>query len=536
MRKYLILLLSIVLLLTTSCSLSDKDSGDGGVCEHIWGEWITVSNATCSESGLERRVCLKNSNHVESKETVKLDHLFDEGEVTTEPTESEEGEMTFTCTVCGAAKVEKIPIREPSDDTFDPEEPVTITFYHSMGVALRIILDSSIEDFNRLYPNITVRHESLGSYDGLFSQIRGEMAVGEAPSLALSYPDHVAFYKAAGKALALDTFIEDETYGLTDAELSNFIPGFYEEGKQYGDGVTYTLPLGKSTDVLYYNKTFFEENGLAVPTTWEDMERVCRIIKEKHPNDIPLGYDSESNLFITMCEQLGGDYVSSTGEFLFDNDTNKGFVKELREWYRDGLMTTSELLGGYTSSLFLGEWDEGVRCYMSVGSSGGAAYYQPATNSEYGFEVGVAPLPQIDSSSSKTLSQGPSICIFDNGNAQESMAAWLFAKHLATDELYQGSVSMKYGYLPVIKSVLNNPIYAEFLGSDSLTSNVISMAFAEMDSYFAPPTFVGSSVARDQVGKLLLKCLAEEMSNVDEMIDELFREAIQSCEYLSERT
>ena len=42
----------------------------------------------------------------------------------------------------------------------------------------------------------------------------------------------------------------------------------------------YSLPFNKSTEVLYYNKTFFEENNLTVPTTWDEMEEVSNKITE----------------------------------------------------------------------------------------------------------------------------------------------------------------------------------------------------------------------------------------------------------------
>ena len=66
----------------------------------------------------------------------------------------------------------------------------------------------------------------------------------------------------------------------------------------------YTLPMSKSTEVLYYNKTFFDANGLTPPTTWDEMEALCNKIVEIDPYSIPLGYDSENNWFITMTEQL----------------------------------------------------------------------------------------------------------------------------------------------------------------------------------------------------------------------------------------
>ncbi|MBR2983961.1 MAG: extracellular solute-binding protein, partial [Clostridia bacterium] len=236
---------------------------------------------------------------------------------------------------------------------------VTIKFYHTMGENLNTVLDEYIVEFNKLYPNIHVEWEQVGGYDDVKNQISTEITVGGQPNIAYYYPDHVALYNMAGAVTPLDDLIAStieeeradgtkEIIGLTDAQKSDFIEGYYNEGKSFGDNLMYTMPFSKSTEVLYYNKTFFDKNKLAVPTTWDELEAVCRKIKEIDPDSIPLGYDSESNWFITMCEQLGSPYTSATGDhFLFDNKTNRDFVKRFRGWYLDGLVTTQELYGSY---------------------------------------------------------------------------------------------------------------------------------------------------------------------------------------------
>ena len=208
----------------------------------------------------------------------------------------------------------------------------------------------------------------------------------------------------------------------------------------------YTLPLSKSTEVLYYNKTFFDEHNLTVPTTWDELEAVCAKIKEIDPNAIPLGYDSEANWFITMCEQYGSDYTA-TGDnnFLFDNETNRNFVKKFRSWYQEKLVTTEELSGGYTSALFTGESDSGTRCYMCIGSTGGATYQQPnQTNGEFEFEVGIATIPQVDADNKKvtdgSVSKWPTVTITFKGNYTGTKSAdiigkddWLVARDVKND-------------------------------------------------------------------------------------------------------
>ena len=425
---------------------------------------------------------------------------------------------------------------------------ITIKFYHSMGAQLQEILNTAIEDFNKIYPNITVEHESYGDYDGVRDQIKTEISVGNQPNLAYCYPDHIALYNVAGAVQTLDVLINDPDVGFTKAQLDDFIEGYYNEGKTFGDGKMYSLPLSKSTEVLYYNKTFFEEHDLIVPTTWDEMEEVCRQIKALEPTCIPLGYDSESNWFITMCEQYKSPYTSATGEnFLFNNQTNIDFVTRFRTWYQNKWVTTEELSGGYTSALFTGESSSstdsessvpaGTRCYMCIGSTGGATYQQPnQTNGKFEFEVGITSIPQVNPEAPKVISQGPSICIFKKDNPQEVLATWLFAKFLTTDVNFQASVSMNNGYAPVIKSVKDHPVYAEFLESAD-TANIqayaVKVALEQEAAYYASPAFNGSSVARQQVGLLIQKCFALEGDDVDAAIAKAFQDAVAECKYQS---
>ena len=423
---------------------------------------------------------------------------------------------------------------------------VTITFYHTMGSSLRDVLDAYIEEFNKLYPNIHVEHEQTGGYDDVRNQISTELTVGGGPNIAYCYPDHVALYNIAGATVQLDNLIDSqievtradgttEILGLTDAQKSDFIEGYYNEGLSYGDGHMYTLPFSKSTEVLYYNKTFFDANGLSVPTTWDEMEDLIQMIKLIDPSSTPLGYDSEANWFITMCEQGGSAYTSATGEhFLFNNDANKAFVKRFRNWYQKGYVTTQQLNGDYTSNLFTAT--TGTRCYMSIGSSAGATHQRPTANDDgtYPFEVGIASIPQLDTENPKVISQGPSIVILNKTNPQEVIASWLFVKFLTTSAEFQAEFSMASGYVPVIKSVSENAIYADFLANADGGNNIAALAakvcLDQESAYYVSPAFNGSSKARDAVGALMQACfILENDSTLDADIDAAFEKAIADC-------
>ena len=423
---------------------------------------------------------------------------------------------------------------------------VTITFWHTMGADNKNLLESAIKRFNDIYPNITVEHQSYGDYDGVFDQIRTKLTAGNQPNLAFCYPDHVATYNKSESVVVLDDLISNtnvlssgEMMGFTQAQLDDFIEGYYNEGKEYGDGKMYSLPFQKSTEVLYYNKTVFDSLGLEAPETWDDVEEIIQALKEAYPNSTPLGYDSDENFFITLTEQYGSEYTSATGDhYTFVNDKNKAFMEKFATWYQKGWMTTSELMGGsYTSDAFKKANDEVGKVFMSIGSSAGARYQRPdKVDGAYPFEVGIVSIPQVDPSNPKVISQGPSICIFEDENVQEVYASWLFLKFLTTDQRFQAEYAMKSGYVPVIKSVMDTKQYKDALveadGGDFITSLVALVALQQEDAYFTSPAFAGSADARTQVGLLVQSVFSKYKLNQDnsDMIDAEFQKFYEICQ------
>ena len=438
---------------------------------------------------------------------------------------------------------------------------VVISFYHTMGEGLRTELDKAIAKFNEMYPNITIDHKQVGGYNDVLNTIKNDLNTGSQPNIAYCYPDHVALYNKASAVVALDNLINSKievtdakgnktVLGLTAEQIADFVPGYYAEGAVYDErGTMYTLPMSKSTEALYYNKTFFEKHNLKVPTTWDEMEEVCRKIKEIDPLSIPLGYDSEANWFITMCEQLGSGYTSldKNNPFLFDNEENRAFVERFAGWYKEGLVTTQALYGSYTSGLFKEVAADKQKCYMVIGSTGGASHQVPPGDGKggYAFEAGMATIPQMDTNNRKVISQGPSLVIFEDSKQntitkQEVLASWLFVKYLTTDVEFQAKFSMASGYAPVIKSVQDNETYKEeFLelanGYDQLIAQSVKLALAQADAYYVSPAFVGSSAARVQVENILKNVFAkvlEGSQKTKDIIDAEFKAAMTECNHV----
>ena len=435
---------------------------------------------------------------------------------------------------------------------------VEVVFYHTMGQNLRPVLQKYIAEFNKIYPDITINESSIGGYDDVRDQVITELQAGKQPAIAYCYPDHVATYLRSKKVIDLNEYINDESVGLTDAQIADFISGYYSEGMQFGDtSKMYTLPFSKSTEVMYYNKTFFEANGLSVPDHWfstgssdtSSVEYVIKAIKEIDPDSIPLGYDSEANWFITMTEQLKTPYTAAvekvSDRFLFNDDANVEFCNKFRDWALKGLLTTQVIYGGYTSGLFTNNKanDEGkvIHSYISIGSSAGAVHQCPAKNDDgsYPFEVGIAEIPQADASNKKVISQGPSICMLKQKDENVNNAAWLFIKYLLTSPEFQAEFSMASGYVPVLKSTFELDAYKEFLDGANYNKEGIAALSAKIcmeqeEAYFTSPAFIGSSDARDQVGQLLVNYISASEGTSEAGLRQLFIDAYNRCVSLNQ--
>ena len=98
---------------TTQTGLSKHTCADCGaaktkvlpkvVCDHIWGQWKADDDKTHTHR-------CTNDNGCTAYQT--QEHAWDAGVVTAEPTETAEGVKTYTCSVCGHTKEEKLAMLE----------------------------------------------------------------------------------------------------------------------------------------------------------------------------------------------------------------------------------------------------------------------------------------------------------------------------------------------------------------------------------------------------------------------------------------
>lgn len=436
---------------------------------------------------------------------------------------------------------EKIELRDIP--TLDTNATIDVKFWHAMGKVNQEIIQDIIDSFEKLYPNIHVTQTSLGDYTTLRDTITSGIPADELPTIAQTYPDHVALY-LKGKAVSeLNSYLActktvqladgtTDKIGLTKAEQDEYISGFWAEGTIYDSiGTMYSIPFNKSTEVLYYNKTLFDKYKWQEPKTWEDVVAIseafkatpeCAALEKEGKKCAGFSYDSEANLFITLTQQWGGEYTkfgsNGKGEYAFNNAKSKAAIKFFSDNFEKGLLATTTYFGtNYSSDAF-----KAGQIVMTLGSSAGASYNVPSDGS---FEVGVTTYPQHDASNSQVIQQGTNVTLFKCSDPQEELAGWLFMKYLTN---YESAYKWCTGtsYFPIRKDVLNSDEYKAHISGETVDElgNVVyepttqqlaqKVGLSQQNWFFTNVAFVGSSAARDNA-ELIVKAVLYAGTPID---------------------
>ena len=439
-----------------------------------------------------------------------------------------------------------------------------ITFWHAMGQANQAVIQQMIDSFEKAYPMFDVEQTSQGGYTDLRDKILYSVPVGEGPTIAQAYPDHIANYLYANALTSLDeeyigntatvgsliNYTEDATWatsaaataqvGWTQAEIDDFVGAFYAEGAVYGDGKMYCVPFNKSTEVLFYNKTLFQKyaaqlaefgvqaDGTWRNPTWDQVEGIAKFYPTTEEykgldatlKEVASGFsvDSEANLFITLTQQWGGKYTgfdaNGKGQYLFNNAQSKEAISWFANNFNQGIFGTAQKFGTDYSSDAFKAW----QCIMTTGSSAGASYN---TSSE--FETGVAEYPQrADGQNKNVIQQGTNVCLFDRDNDLEELGGWLFMKWMTNFEnalLWCTNTA----YFPIRESVYNSAEYQAKVADGTVTSQAQLVGWSQQTIFYTSEAFMGSSKARDEAEGLVRAVL------VGTPIDQAYQAAIDNC-------
>lgn len=205
----------------------------------------------------------------------------------------------------------------------ESEEEITLRFAWWGGDARTEATLAVIEQFEALYPNITIEPE-YGSSDGYHDKLATQLASGTAADIVQVDPETLPTYVATG-----DYFLDYNDY---DFDLSNFEAAYI--GKQINgnyDGKQLGLPTGIAGPAMIVNEELAEQFGIdfTADYDWDDLIEWGKMVHEADPDCylLCINKDYITNLVVlTYLKQLTGTTVFDT-ETKALNATEEDFVK-----------------------------------------------------------------------------------------------------------------------------------------------------------------------------------------------------------------
>jgi len=416
-------------------------------------------------------------------------------------------------------------------DEFDSTREYEITFWakNDTNKAQTQIYEKAIEDFEALYPNVTVNLRLYTNYGNIYNDVITNISTGTTPNVCITYPDHIATYRTGVNVVVpLDELFVDEKYGLGGSEvrfesptLDEIVPQFLAECET--DGQHFALPYMRSTEACYVNKTYVEALGFTLPEvlTWDFVWEVSEAATAKNADGtfvvngqkvmIPFIYKSTDNMMIQMLRQTGADYSTDKGEVLLFNDTTKDILYTIADHARSGAFSTFKISSYPANFLNAGQ------CIFAVDSTAGATWMGSdaplvdiSEEAIVDFETEVMMIPQFDPNDPKMISQGPSVCIFNKEDSGEVLASWLFTQFLLTNDIQIG-YALTEGYVPVTTKAQESAEYKDYLsriGEDNDTYydvklKATNLLLENVDNTFVTSVFNGSASLRDASGQLI---------------------------------
>ncbi|MGD6831816.1 ABC transporter substrate-binding protein [Sutcliffiella halmapala] len=159
------------------------------------------------------------------------------------------------------------------------------------------LLREALDSFEEKHPNIKVKHEVIS--DQYMDVIKTRLIGNEAPDVFYLDAFEAPALIETGVLEPLDDYVTDE-FDVDDFEKP-LLEAFQKDGKTYG------FPKDYSTLGLFYNKKMFEEAGVEVPTTWEEMREASKALTKD--GVVGLGVAPELARMYYIAESLGGEVV-----------------------------------------------------------------------------------------------------------------------------------------------------------------------------------------------------------------------------------
>ncbi len=409
------------------------------------------------------------------------------------------------------------------------DDPTVLTLWHYYNGGTKEMMDSLVLEFNETVgkeKGIIIDAYSYASVPELAEAVlaSGNKEVGAAamPDIFAAYPDNALIIDNLGLVADLAPY-------FTEEELALYRPEFIEEGRLTSDGGIKIIPVAKSTEIMYINKTDFDKLLLhsSYPfsidklSTWEGIAELSEAYYLAE-GEAFFGIDSIPNFMIVAARQLGQDiYNSESGTVGF----NLSEENARKIW---DYLYAPYIKGHYASfGRFRSDDIKSGDLLAYVGSTASTLYFP--TEIETGkdevtpIECVTIPYPYFEGGEKIAVSQGAGMVVSKSDEVRESAAVDFLKWFTLPENNMEFAVST--GYMPVQNEALNYDSIIELIEQEgnapsaviSSTETIYKAALSSYTLYTNKP-FEGSYEVRSAMESSILEGISADLATLNERV------------------
>lgn len=429
------------------------------------------------------------------------------------------------------------PTKDDSENLLNPDKPISITLWHYYSGQIKSHFDSLVQEFNNtvgMEKGIVIDAQSHGDITQLetaiFNAANRSAGAERIPDIFAAYPEN------AYRINKLVEFVDFQDY-FSDEEINSFRSEFIQSGKFVGKDELYILPIAKSSENLFLNKTYWdlfaEKTGadLSQLETWEGVVETAKKYYEFSDGKAFLGIDSLYNFIQIASEQLNNELITfNNGKIPIQMP--KEIAKKIWDTYyipfingyfaREGRFASDDARIGVTIGY--------------VGSTAGAVYFPTEitinNSTILPIENVTLPYPVFKNGKKVAVEQGAGMVLVKS-NKQHEYAATQFLKWF-TDKKQNTKFAVSTAYFPVKSEALNEQSISKAMADDQIESiptviNSIQTTLEMFQSHelVSSKAFEGSFELRSLLNTHLPKLIEEDLAKLNNASEEERNELLQ---------
>lgn len=372
------------------------------------------------------------------------------------------------------------------------ENPVTLNMWHVYGSQTTSPLNTVIDEFNSTVGSkhgITINVVSVTSSSAIDKALKAS-ADGEPGAEVM--PDLFTAYPRVAEIVGQETLLDWKEY-FSEEELSEFHDAFLSEG--YFENELLMLPIAKSTEALFLNKTVFDrfsaDTGITVDSlrSFDGVFAAARSYYDWSDGQNFMQLNDFYNYAYVGMKAYGSEFVRN-GRLRPDDDAFRTIWEPLAETAIYGGICLED---GYAAA----RWKT-MEVIANTGSTADVLY-QPTEiiypdNTTEAIEAVSLPYPVFGDAFSGVIYRGGGLFAVKNEDERKNQAAYLFAKWL-TDRAHNLDFVTHAGYLPVREDALDT-LFVDYSIAESENFRgvykTVGVMFEDY-AFYALPLYHGAS-------------------------------------------